>query len=160
VLASHWATYSAAAESKGLRPDRDRWRIARTILVADSDAEAEDYWARPDNTILDYYNYMFTQFVRTNNARVFMATEDSPAEEVSLQAAVDVMVTVGSPKTVTERLVALVDEIGSFGGLLLAFHEWDEEDLWKRSMKLLATDVMPVVSDYAESRLQRARHAH
>jgi len=160
VLATHWATYQAAAEAKGLRPDRDRWRIARTILVADSDAEAEDYWARPDNTILDYYNYMFTQFVRTNNARVFMATADSVAEEVTLKAAVDVMVTVGSPKTVTDRLVALVDEIGPFGGLLLAFHEWDRQELWKRSMKLLATEVVPVVADYAKSRLRSGRHAH
>jgi alkanesulfonate monooxygenase SsuD/methylene tetrahydromethanopterin reductase-like flavin-dependent oxidoreductase (luciferase family) len=152
VLGTHWATYTAAAEGAGLKPDRARWRVARTILVADSEAEAADYMADPANSILDYYNYMFTQFIRTNNARVFMARPDVKAEDVTLAAAVDSMVITGSAKTVTDRLVALIDEIGPFGGLLLAFHEWDREPLWRRSMKRLIDDVMPAVAAYARAK--------
>ncbi|MEO8667419.1 MAG: LLM class flavin-dependent oxidoreductase [Bauldia sp.] len=149
VLASHWETYAKGAAKTGLKPDRDRWRVVRTLLVADSDAEAADYWDRPDNSILDYYNYMFTQFIRTNNARVFMATPDADPTKVTLKAATDCMVTIGSAKTVTDRLVALIDEIGPFGGLLVAFHEWDSEPLWRRSMQLLAEKVMPKVAAHA-----------
>jgi alkanesulfonate monooxygenase SsuD/methylene tetrahydromethanopterin reductase-like flavin-dependent oxidoreductase (luciferase family) len=149
VLASHWETYVKGAEKAGLKPDRDRWRVVRTLLVTDSDAEAADYWARPDNAILDYYNYMFTQFIRTNNARVFMATPDADPQKVTLKAATDAMVTVGSPRTVTDRLVALIDEVGPFGGLLVAFHEWDDEPIWRRSMQLLAEKVMPAVAAHA-----------
>jgi alkanesulfonate monooxygenase SsuD/methylene tetrahydromethanopterin reductase-like flavin-dependent oxidoreductase (luciferase family) len=152
VLGTHWATYSAAADKAGLKPDRDRWRVVRTLLVTDSDAQAADYWADPANSILDYYNYMFTQFIRTNNARVFMAKADTRVEDVSLKAATDVMVTAGTAKTVTDRLVALIDEIGPFGGLLVAFHERDNEPLWRRSMQLLAEKVMPKVASHARAK--------
>ncbi|MGV8016548.1 LLM class flavin-dependent oxidoreductase, partial [Mycobacterium kansasii] len=40
VLREHWATYAAAAESAGHRPDRGDWRICRDVLVADTDEEA------------------------------------------------------------------------------------------------------------------------
>jgi alkanesulfonate monooxygenase SsuD/methylene tetrahydromethanopterin reductase-like flavin-dependent oxidoreductase (luciferase family) len=49
----------------------------------------------------------------------------------------------GSPRRVAEQLVALREEIGPFGTLLMAGHDWDQPKLWRRSMELLATDVMP-----------------
>ncbi len=152
VLGTHWDTYTASAAKAGRRPDRSLWRVARTILVADNDAAANDYLAADGNTVLDYYTYMFTQFQRTNNMRVFMARPDVALEDVTLAAAVDAMVIAGSPRTVTDRLVALVDEIGPFGGLLMAFHEWDRKEVWERSMQLLVKSVMPAVSAYAASR--------
>jgi alkanesulfonate monooxygenase SsuD/methylene tetrahydromethanopterin reductase-like flavin-dependent oxidoreductase (luciferase family) len=152
VLGTHWDTYEAAAREARREPHRSLWRVARTILVAESDAQAADYLAADGNTILDYYTYMFTQFQRTNNMRVFMATPDVALENVTLPAAIDAMVIAGGPRTVIDRLVALADEIGPFGGLLMAFHEWDRKDLWKRSMHLLVESVMPTVSAYAASR--------
>ena len=152
VLGTHWSTYTASAVKAGRKPDRSLWRVARTILVADSDAEAAAYLAADGNSILDYYAYMFTQFERTNNMRVFMATPDVALPDVTLAAAIDAMVIAGGPKTVADRLVALVDEIGPFGGLLMAFHEWDRKPLWQRSMQLLIESVMPAVGAYAASR--------
>lgn len=152
VLGTHWNAYTAAAREAGREPDRSLWRVARTMLVTDDDATAAEYLATDGNTILDYYTYMFTQFQRTNNMRVFMTKPDMAIEDVSLAAAVDAMVISGSPRSVIDRLVALVDEIGPFGGLLMAFHEWDRKDLWQRSMQLLVESVMPAVTAYASSR--------
>ena len=53
------------------------------------------------------------------------------------------MVIHGSPKRVLDQLVALVDEVGFFGTLLLTHKDWDKPDLHKRSMTLLAEQVMP-----------------
>ena len=42
-----------------------------------------------------------------------------------------------------DQLVALVDEVGPFGTLLLTHKDWDKPELHKRSMVLLAEKVMP-----------------
>jgi hypothetical protein len=48
-----------------------------------------------------------------------------------------------------DQLVALRDEV--FGTLLMAGHDWDEPALWRRSMELLATDVMPKLERHSEA---------
>ena len=60
------------------------------------------------------------------------------------------MVTWGSPATVTEKLVSLRDEVGHFGTLTVTAHEWDDPTFCKRSMTLLAEDVMPSFAKHAE----------
>jgi alkanesulfonate monooxygenase SsuD/methylene tetrahydromethanopterin reductase-like flavin-dependent oxidoreductase (luciferase family) len=57
----------------------------------------------------------------------------------------------GSVKTVTDRLIALVDRLGPFGTLVSVGHDWDDADLWRDSMTALAVDVMPAVSQHADS---------
>ena len=43
-------------------------------------------------------------------------------------------------------LVAFVDEVGYFGTLLLTHKDWDQPELHKRSMVLLAEKVLPQVN--------------
>ena len=45
--------------------------------------------------------------------------------------------------------MALRDQIGHFGTLLLAGHDWDDAKLWRRSMELMATEVRPAFSRHA-----------
>jgi alkanesulfonate monooxygenase SsuD/methylene tetrahydromethanopterin reductase-like flavin-dependent oxidoreductase (luciferase family) len=152
VLRTHWAAYAAGAENKGRRPDRTKWRVARSILITDSDEQAAEYLTRPDNTIRDYYNYLFTQFERTKNLQIFKTSPDMAPENMTLKAGIDAMVITGNSKRVTERLVDLCDDIGPFGGLLMAFHEWDDKALWQRSMRHLAQEVMPVLSQHVTAK--------
>jgi len=93
------------------------------------------------------------QFTRTKNLQIFKTAPDLAPERVTLEAGIEAMVIAGTAKSVTERLVALVDDVGPFGGLLMAFHEWDDKALWNRSMQLLAQEVMPVVSRHAAAKL-------
>ena len=53
----------------------------------------------------------------------------------------------------TDKLAAFHDEVGPFGGLMLAFHEWDRKPMWQASMRKLAHDVMPVFRKYAAGKL-------
>jgi alkanesulfonate monooxygenase SsuD/methylene tetrahydromethanopterin reductase-like flavin-dependent oxidoreductase (luciferase family) len=62
------------------------------------------------------------------------------------------MVVSGSPKTVLDQLVALIDQLGYFGTLLVTQKDWDDKILHKKSMRLLAERVMPQLTAYAESR--------
>jgi alkanesulfonate monooxygenase SsuD/methylene tetrahydromethanopterin reductase-like flavin-dependent oxidoreductase (luciferase family) len=61
------------------------------------------------------------------------------------------LVIAGTPGCVLDQLVALRDEIGHFGTLLMSGHDWDKPALWRRSMELLARDLMPKFSRHAAS---------
>ena len=53
------------------------------------------------------------------------------------------MTTSGTPATVLDGLIAFRDELGDFGTLVSVAHDWDEPERWKRSMGMLAEEVMP-----------------
>jgi hypothetical protein len=61
------------------------------------------------------------------------------------------MTTWGSVSTALDKLVALADEWGPFGTLLMVGHDWDQPELWKRSMRLLADQVMPKLSQHVST---------
>src|SRR5205807_10613345 len=54
-LRGHWERYAVGCGQAGRRPDPSIWRVARCILVTDSDAEAEAYLADPGNGLSYYY---------------------------------------------------------------------------------------------------------
>ena len=53
----------------------------------------------------------------------------------------------GSPSTVAEKLLAVREQIGPFGTIVLTGLDWDDKALWKRSMALMANEVMPKLRD-------------
>ena len=57
-VASHWTVYSDACRAMGKQPSGDSWRVARNLMVAPSDAEADDrvFGAAASNNY--FYTYM------------------------------------------------------------------------------------------------------
>ncbi len=151
-LRGHWERYVEGCEKVGRRPDPDIWRVSRSILVTETDAEAEDYLADPDNGLSYYYRFFIYNFSTARKA-LFMIKPDLelPDEAVTVDNVKRGLIIAGSPRRVLDQLVALRDEIGHFGTLLMAGHDWDQPKLWRRSMELLATDVMPVFAKHAAS---------
>ena len=141
--ASQWAAYEAGAGQAGLAADRDLWRVSRSIVLAETDAEAKAYLQRPDCAVLEYYNYLRVQFEANGLLDILKETEDMPDSEVTDAYCLDRLVVSGSVETVTRRLLELSNSIGPYGGLMAAFHDWDDEPFWRRSMALLADEVMP-----------------
>ena len=54
-----------------------------------------------------------------------------------------------------DKLVALHEEWGDFGTLLMVGHDWDDEPLWRQSMTLLAEEVMPKFAQHPSSPSRR-----
>jgi alkanesulfonate monooxygenase SsuD/methylene tetrahydromethanopterin reductase-like flavin-dependent oxidoreductase (luciferase family) len=52
----------------------------------------------------------------------------------------------GTPDEVADQILAFRDEIGDFGTLLYAGHDWTDKKLARRSMELMAGEVMPAVN--------------
>ena len=74
---------------------------------------------------------------------------DLPDEDVTVESIKRALMIAGSPGRVLDQLVALPDEIGHFGTLLMGGHDWDRPALWRRSMQLLAGEVMPRFARHA-----------
>jgi alkanesulfonate monooxygenase SsuD/methylene tetrahydromethanopterin reductase-like flavin-dependent oxidoreductase (luciferase family) len=70
-------------------------------------------------------------------------TLDMSDEATTVAAIARSQVIAGSPRRVLEQLAALRQEIGPFGTLLTTGHDWDRPAMWRRSMELLAGEVMP-----------------
>ncbi len=146
---THWDQYALGCEAAGRQPDRKAWRIARSILVTETDAEAADYLAEPDNAYDYYYSFVVDDMKYFNIAGVLKANPDLSDEDLTVQYCLDTMVFSGSPKTVLDKLIDFVDFVGGpFGALELCFKEWDKPEVHKRSMRFLAEDIMPKLRHY------------
>jgi alkanesulfonate monooxygenase SsuD/methylene tetrahydromethanopterin reductase-like flavin-dependent oxidoreductase (luciferase family) len=146
-LRGHWERYVEGSERVGRRPDPDVWRVSRSVLVTETDAEAEDYLADPESGLSFYYRFFIHSFSRGRRALFMLKPDlDMPDEDVTVDAVKRALIIAGSPRRVLEQLVALREEVGHFGTLLMAGHDWDQPKLWQRSMELLAREVMPAFS--------------
>ena len=152
-LRGHWEKYVEGCEAAARRPDPNIWRVSRSILVTESPSEAEDYLADPQNGLSFYYKFFLFSFTQLRKALFMVKPDlDMPDEKVTVDVIKRGMIIAGTPARVLEQLVALRDEIGHFGTLLMAGHDWDNAKLWRRSMVLLARDVMPAFTRVVESK--------
>jgi len=149
---THWQTYCEGAARAGLKPDRSKWRLARTILIADTDEQARAYLQRPGNSVWWYYDYFHRNLGGRGMLGIFKSRPEQPDSEITVQWMLDDIVVSGSPSTVLDRLVHIFDEVGPFGGLLAAKKDWDDPAIHKRSYQLLAETVMPRLRQHAASR--------
>jgi len=146
----HWDAYAAAREEAGLRADRRIWRVARSILVTGDDREARDYVADPDGGMTYYFRYLRTLSLMRTTPGV---PDDAVRAQVEVQVneALEDQIIVGGAKSVLDQLVAFRDQTGHFGTLLATGHDWDKPQMWKRSMTLLAEEVMPKFRQHCEA---------
>jgi len=145
------SAYAQARDSID-RPVDDRiWRVCRNVLVTRDDAEARSMLADPEGALAFYFRYLggvrrIAEIPDRENA-----TPEFLNELLGVDQALENCVIAGSVATVTDRLVALVDRLGPFGTLVMVGHDWDGSGVWQESMRLLATEVMPIVSQHADA---------
>jgi alkanesulfonate monooxygenase SsuD/methylene tetrahydromethanopterin reductase-like flavin-dependent oxidoreductase (luciferase family) len=149
-LRGHWERYAEGCEATGRRPDPGVWRVSRSVLVTETDAEAEEYLADSENALAFYWRFFQFSFGHLRRALFMVKPDpDMPDDAVTVDGIKRALTIAGSPRRVLDQLVALREETGPFGTLLMAGHDWDQPKLWRRSMELLATDVMPKFSAHA-----------
>lgn len=145
---SHWQNYSQGCINIGKRPNPSEWRIARTLFVADDDKVAEKYGKTDENSPFRfYYNQLYTKLKRAGRHAVFKYDHDESDDAVSLDRIVDDLVICGTVNKVVDQILAFQEEVGTFGELVMAGMDWVDEDLTKRSMQLMAEEVMPKVNE-------------
>ena len=147
-LAQHWAGYAAGAAEAGRIADRDSWRIVRAIFVADDDKVAERY-GRTDthSPYREHFHHFHKKFSKSKGRLAVLKGDDSvPDEDVTLDYAMDQCVITGSVNKVVDQILALHESTGGFGTLVYAGKNWTDPALSRRSMELMAEQVMPAVN--------------
>jgi len=144
---THWTNYAEGKASVGLQADPADWRVARTIFVADDDVTAKRYaGGDPGSPYRFYYNQIMTKFSRIGRLAVFKDRIDQPDSEITLDYVMNSLVLSGSVNSVVDQILAMREVTGDCGELVYAGMDWVDPKLAKRSMELMATEVMPRVN--------------
>lgn len=146
-VATHLPKYLEGLEQGGRPVNGSGWRVAKSIFVADDDATARDYGKSPDGPYGFYFRNIMTKLVGNGKPEIFRAWPDQPNDQVSLDQSLDTQVIAGSVNSVVDQVLAFREEIGEFGTLLYTGHDWMDPALGRRSMELMATEVMPRVNE-------------
>ena len=131
----------------GAVPKPAEWRIAKSIFVADDEATAQRYAFGSDGP----YHFYFKQLVRKlvgagGRGNLFKTDPDMLNEAITPEYVTKRLVLAGTVDSVVAQLLAFREQVGDFGTLLYAGHDWVEPALAKRSMQLMAEEVMPRVN--------------
>jgi len=153
-LRGHWEQISKGAEKGGRAPDRSAWRICREVYVDETTEAARDF-ARRGSMGRGFRDYFLRMFAKNGQLGLFKASDDVPASDVTLDYVLDNLCLIGSPDDVARQLRELYIYTGGFGTLLMIAHDWDDPERWKRSMRLLATEVMPRLADLTRQDFDR-----
>jgi alkanesulfonate monooxygenase SsuD/methylene tetrahydromethanopterin reductase-like flavin-dependent oxidoreductase (luciferase family) len=143
---THWPNYVEGCTKGGRPADPRNWRVAKSIFVADDEATARRYATDPNGPYHFYYHSLFTKLKRGGRANLFKTHKDQPDEELNVPTITEQLVIYGTPNQVAEQILAFRDQVGDFGTLLYAGHDWMDKKLARRSMELMADKVMPAVN--------------
>ena len=146
-LKSHWTNYAKGKAEAGQKASIGDWRIARTIFVADDDKTASRYGGDDANSpYRHYFGNMRAKMMRGNRLYVFKSTKEQPDDDITLDYVMQNCVFAGTVNKVVDQILAMREETGDFGELVYAGMDWVDPQLAKRSMQLMAEQVMPRVN--------------
>jgi alkanesulfonate monooxygenase SsuD/methylene tetrahydromethanopterin reductase-like flavin-dependent oxidoreductase (luciferase family) len=146
-LPSHWANYCEGKARAGAKANPADWRVARTIFVADDDKTAERYAKTdPRSPYRYYWDKLRGNMMRARRHVIFKRYEQEDDSAVTLERLLDELVICGTPAKVADQILALRERAGPFGELCYAGMDWVDPPLARRSMELMATEVMPRVN--------------
>lgn len=144
---THWPNYVQGKAEAGERADTNDWRVARTVFVADDDKTALRYGREDLNSPYRfYYEQIRKKLTRSKRLFVLKLDKDQPDEAVTHDLVMDNLMITGSVNSVVDQILAFREEIGDFGELVYAGMDWVDPTLAKRSMELMAEEVMPRVN--------------
>jgi alkanesulfonate monooxygenase SsuD/methylene tetrahydromethanopterin reductase-like flavin-dependent oxidoreductase (luciferase family) len=146
-LKTHWANYAEGKKKAGIKPDPAEWRVARTVFVADDDKVAASYGRHAsDSPYRFYYRQLQTKLTKVGRHAVFKERLDQPDQEITYEFVLDRLCIYGTVNKVVDQILALREEAGPFGELVYAGMDWVDPALARRSMELMAGEVMPRVN--------------
>lgn len=146
-VATHWPNYAQGKEAVGEVASPEDWRIARTIFVADDYATARRYAVEdPESPYRYYYSQMLTKMKKLGRLELFKSSRDQDDADVTLESVLDALVIYGTPESVAEQLHDFRGQVGDFGEIVYAGLDWVDPHLARRSMELMATQVVPALA--------------
>ena len=145
---SHWANYSAGKELAGQKALAKDWRVARTVFVGDNSTIAKSYGKEnADSPYRYYYQQMYTKMKISNRHVIFKKHQDDDDSTITLDKILDELVISGTVNEVVDQILALQEKVGTIGEIVYAGMDLVDPALGRRSMELMAHEVMPRVNE-------------
>lgn len=125
-IACHWQAKVIGNTHAALPAMRKDWRIARSILICEDAAQAENAVMAADSPCRKYYHRVAPHL---SNAQV-----DTLLDQTVLR---------GTTNQVAKQLRAFQANVGAFGTLCLVDHPWPDPAMARKSIALLADLIKP-----------------
>ena len=152
IVKSHWDTVEKGAQSTGAVANRNQWRIARNVFVADS---SDDAYQLAVNGIIgrDWDNYFMpllcSRKINKEHTMMHALKNDPllPDSAITKEYMAENIWIIGNPDEVANKIRELYNQVGGFGTLLIMGSEWSPRAEWIRSHELLSTVVLDKLHD-------------
>jgi len=144
VLADLWNSYAAGAREAGREPCAKNFKVARSIFLADTTAQAVRK-AR-SNSLGQNYEYIGRLFDKGLGRRIYKRDLAMSDADTNLDYLFTEQIMAGDVPTVLDRLLRLREETGHFGTLVLMSYDWDDKPSWIHSLELFARELMPALN--------------
>lgn len=153
---THWPKYVEGRSAVGAQAAPGEWRVAKSIFVADDEQVAQRYGRGAEGPYSFYFRQLSRKLVGGGRSNLFKSDQSQPDSEITPDYLTRKLVIAGTVDSVVDQLLAFREQIGDFGTLLYACHDWIDPTLSKRSMQLMAEEVMPRVNAAIASGSSRA----
>jgi len=142
-VASHWPKYKEGAPN-GTGAD---WRVAKSIFVADDEKTAKEYGHGNKGPYWFYFKQLIRKLVGAGGrGNLFKLDQNEPDASITADTVTPKLVLAGTVNSVVEQILAFREKVGPFGTLYYPCHDWVDPKLARRSMQLMAEQVMPKVN--------------
>lgn len=146
-LKRHYPLFAEGRAKGGLEADPADWYVARSICVAEDEKVAEHYAREADDSPYRfYYNQIATKLLGGGWSHIYATDDTAPPPGVTGDIMVEQVLITGTPESVTRQILELREEVGDFGTLVYVGHDWVNPGLARRSMELMAGQVMKAVN--------------
>jgi alkanesulfonate monooxygenase SsuD/methylene tetrahydromethanopterin reductase-like flavin-dependent oxidoreductase (luciferase family) len=144
VVKTHWTKYGegCARSARVVRPED--WRVAKSIFVSNDEATLRRMTRDPGNPFAYYFHNLLRKASR--GSALFKHDQGLPDAAVTDEYLVSQLLIAGGVNEVVDRLLAFREQVGPFGRLLYCGHDWADAAAMRRSMQLMAEEVLPRVN--------------
>lgn len=144
-LPAHWDQVADGAAKAGKTADRKQWRVARDIFVGPTPEIARE---RARATLgRNYEKHQHASRVGTIQIETTKIDPAMPDDDVTVDYMMENVWIVGDPQECVDKIRALYEVTGGFGTLLTITADSDDASWDHESLRLLAEEVGPRISD-------------
>jgi alkanesulfonate monooxygenase SsuD/methylene tetrahydromethanopterin reductase-like flavin-dependent oxidoreductase (luciferase family) len=145
-VASHWPRYVEGRKAIGQEAKPEDWRVAKSIFVADDEATAKRYGLSAEGPYHFYFKQLARKLIYGGRSNLFKLDQSEPDSSITPESITQQLVIAGTVSSVADQILAFREKVGAFGTLYYPCHDWVDPKLARRSMQLMAEEVMPRVN--------------
>ena len=144
---THWDKYVEGCARGNRVADPTNWRIAKTLCVTADDATARRYVTDPNGPYHHYYTSLMGKLKRRGAPlTLFKSDPNQPDSTVTVESVIENLVIYGSPQKVADGVLAFRETVGDFGTLLYGGMDWQDREIGRNSLVLMAEKAMPIIN--------------